>query len=151
MAAGVIIKHKRKAGAFADGELAAGEYGLDTTNRVWYFSANGTTVIPLRTLRRVLPLSSNSATPTINTDNCDVVRITGQSANISSFTTNLTGAPVAGDTLWLTIVPTGTITIAYGAKFEDSSAEAPVSITGETDIGFRWNPTSSKWRCVAVA
>lgn len=47
MPAGVTIKHKRKAGAFSNGELASGEWGLDTTNNVWYFSANGTTVISL--------------------------------------------------------------------------------------------------------
>ena len=44
MAAGITIKHKRKAGAFSNGELAAGEWGLDTTNSTWYYSANGTTV-----------------------------------------------------------------------------------------------------------
>jgi hypothetical protein len=44
MAAGVTLKHKRKAGAFANGELAAGEWGLDITNSHWYFSTNGTTV-----------------------------------------------------------------------------------------------------------
>lgn len=49
MAAGVQIKHKRKAGAFSNGELAAGEWGLDTTNSVWYYSVNGTTVIALST------------------------------------------------------------------------------------------------------
>lgn len=47
MAAGVQIKHKRKAGAFVDGELAAGEWGLDVTNTRWYFSINGTTVVLL--------------------------------------------------------------------------------------------------------
>lgn len=45
MAAGVTIKHKRKAGAFSNGELAAGEWGLDVTNSHWYYSANGTTVV----------------------------------------------------------------------------------------------------------
>lgn len=45
MAAGVTIKHKRKAGAFSNGELAAGEWGLDVTNSRWYFSTNGTTVV----------------------------------------------------------------------------------------------------------
>ncbi len=45
MAAGATIKHKRKAGAFVDGELAAGEWGLDVSNTVWYFSINGTTVV----------------------------------------------------------------------------------------------------------
>lgn len=44
MPAGVTLKHKRKAGAFANGELAAGEWGLDVTAGVWYFSRNGTTV-----------------------------------------------------------------------------------------------------------
>lgn len=47
MAAGVTIKHKRKAGAFVDGELAAGEWGLDVTNSIWYYSLNGTTVVAL--------------------------------------------------------------------------------------------------------
>lgn len=47
MAAGVTIKHKRKAGAIVNGELAAGEIGLDTTNSVWYYSGNGTTVAAL--------------------------------------------------------------------------------------------------------
>ncbi len=46
MAAGTNILHKRKAGAFAGGELAAGEFGVDTTNGVGYFfSANGSTVL----------------------------------------------------------------------------------------------------------
>lgn len=45
MAAGVKIQLKRKAGgAFVSGELAAGECGLDTTNNVWYYSTDGTTI-----------------------------------------------------------------------------------------------------------
>ena len=44
MAAGVKIQHKRKAGAFIAGELAAGEMGVDTTNGTVYFSADGSTV-----------------------------------------------------------------------------------------------------------
>lgn len=47
MAAGVVLKHKRKAGAFVNGELSAGEFGLDVTNSVWYYSTNGTTVVVL--------------------------------------------------------------------------------------------------------
>lgn len=44
MPAGTTIQHKRKAGAFTNGQLAAGEFGVDTTNGVVYFSANGSTV-----------------------------------------------------------------------------------------------------------
>lgn len=49
MAAGSTIKHKRKAGAFSNGELLAGEWGLDVSNSQWYFSVNGTTVVQLAT------------------------------------------------------------------------------------------------------
>jgi hypothetical protein len=44
MPPGTVIKHKRKAGSFVNGELAAGEWGLDVTAGVWWFSRNGTTV-----------------------------------------------------------------------------------------------------------
>lgn len=44
MAKGAVIKHTRKAGAFLNGELAAGEFGVDVSNKVIYFSINGTTV-----------------------------------------------------------------------------------------------------------
>lgn len=47
MAAGTTIKHKRKTGAFTNGELAAGEWGLDISGDVWYYSVNGTTVVAL--------------------------------------------------------------------------------------------------------
>lgn len=49
MARGLTLKHLRKAGAFLNGELAAGEWGLDVTNGIWYFSRNGTTVEQLST------------------------------------------------------------------------------------------------------
>lgn len=44
MAAGVLIKHKRKTSAFAGGELSAGELGVNTNNGVWYYSVDGSTV-----------------------------------------------------------------------------------------------------------
>lgn len=49
MAAGVTIKLKRKAGAFTNGELAAGEVGLDVTNSKLYASNDGATVYDLDT------------------------------------------------------------------------------------------------------
>jgi hypothetical protein len=49
MARGPQIKHVRKAGAFIDGELASGEWGLDVSSDTWYYSSNGTTVVALVT------------------------------------------------------------------------------------------------------
>lgn len=44
MAAGTLIKLKRKAGAFTGGELEAGELGIDVTNSEVYSSSDGSTV-----------------------------------------------------------------------------------------------------------
>lgn len=44
MAAGTTIKHKRKAGAFSGGELAAGEFGVNVSGEEVYSSADGSTV-----------------------------------------------------------------------------------------------------------
>src|SRR5690606_22009541 len=43
--------------------------------------------------------TASSATPTINTDNVNLYRLTAQAANITSFTTNLSGTPTHGQTL----------------------------------------------------
>src|SRR5438046_403576 len=49
MARAATLKHVRKAGALANGDLAIGEWGLDTTNNVWYYSLDGSTVRQLVT------------------------------------------------------------------------------------------------------
>jgi hypothetical protein len=96
-------------------------------------------------------LTASTATPTINTDNCDAVTITVNST-ITSMTTNLTGSPVEGQKLIISITPTGTQGITWGSSFESSTVSLPTSLTGSvrTDIGFIYNSTTSKWRCVAV-
>lgn len=107
-----------------------------------------------RVTNRVLPLSANSATPAINTDNYDVVHITAQSAAITSFTTNLTGTPVDGDTLRISVTGTGAIALTFGSSFE-ASGGVPLSTTtsgtARLDMGFLWNTETSKWRQVAQA
>lgn len=96
--------------------------------------------------------TTSSATPTINTDNVDMYLLTAQAANITSFTTNLSGTPTEGQTLWIVITASGgPFTIAWGTSFENSTVTAPTSVgSGATiDVGFRWNSATSKWRCVA--
>lgn len=107
-----------------------------------------------RITKRVSALSAGSATPAINTDTTDVVHITAQSAAITSFTTNLTGTPVDGDTLRISITDNGTArAITWGASFEASTVALPTTtvINARLDVGFFWNTATSKWRCVAVA
>jgi hypothetical protein len=60
----------------------------NTTGVYWATTSLGTP--------RVLVDASNSATPTLNTNNYDMMVITGQAINITSMTTNLTGTPVNG-------------------------------------------------------
>ena len=107
-----------------------------------------------RVTRRVLGLSAGSATPSINTDNYDVVHITAQSAAITSFTTGLTGTPVDGDTLRISITDDGTArALTWGASFEGSTVALPTTTVVNTrlDVGLFWNTETTKWRCVAVA
>jgi len=102
---------------------------------------------------RVLASTANTATPTINTDSYDIVVITAQSVAITSFTTNLTGTPVNGQKLWISVTGTTAIAITWGASFESSTITLPSTTvtTARLDVGFVWNVATSKWRCVAVA
>lgn len=105
-----------------------------------------------RIAKRVLALSAGSATPAINTDLYDVVHITAQSAAITSFTTNLTGTPVDGDELRISITDNGTArAITWGASFEASTVALPTTtvISTRLDVKFYWNTETSKWRCMA--
>ena len=66
-------------------------------------------------LPRVLPTTANSATPTLNTDNYDMLVITNQSATITSFTTNLSGTPANGQKLWISVTGTAAVGITWGS------------------------------------
>lgn len=106
-----------------------------------------------RVTKRVLALSANSATPAINIDSYDVVHITAQTAAITSFTTNLTGTPVDGDMLRISITGTGSVALTWGTSFEASTVALPTTTSSTTrlDVSFFWNSETSKWRCIAVA
>lgn len=102
---------------------------------------------------RVLPLSSNSATPSINTDSYSTVHITGQSAGITSFTTNLQGHPQDGNELRISVTGTTSVALAWGAAFEPSTVALPTTTSGTNriDVAFVYNTETSKWRCVGAA
>ena len=119
-----------------------------------YFDSLTTTFTNKRVTRRAVTVTQ-SATPTINTDNADVAHITGLAQAITSMTTGLSGTPVEGDTLRVDITDDGTArAISWGASFEASGNVAlpTTTVSGvRLDVGFLWNTVSNKWRIVATA
>lgn len=95
---------------------------------------------------------ASDATPTINTDNVDFFSITAQTVDITSFTTNLSGTPTDGQTLWIAITGTAARAITWGASFEASTIALPTTTvtTARLDVAFIWNAVTSKWRCVGT-
>ena len=94
---------------------------------------------------------ASDATPTINTDNVDFFSITAQTVNITSMSTNLSGTPTIGQTLWIAITGTAARAITWGASFEASTVALPTTTvsTNRLDVAFIW--TGAIWRCVGVA
>jgi hypothetical protein len=115
----------------------------------------GTTDTQELTSKRVTPRVSTptvAGTYAINTDSFDMVVITGQNVNITDVTT--TGTPTNGQKLWFSVTGTAARTIAFNASnFESSTVTLPTTTvsTDRLDVGFVWNPATSKWRCVAKA
>lgn len=106
-----------------------------------------------RITRRVVS-TTQSATPTINTDNTDMSSITGLAQAITSMTTNLSGTPVQGDFLEVQITDNGTArAITWGTSFAASTVALPTTTVISTllHVLFEWDNASSKWICVAVA
>jgi hypothetical protein len=106
-----------------------------------------------RITKRVTTIVS-SATPTINTDNCDVVTITALAAAITSMTTNLSGTPTNFQTLVIRILDDGTgRAITWGASFQAMGVALPTTTTASKvlTVGFLYDTVDSKWGCVASA
>jgi hypothetical protein len=115
----------------------------------------GTTDTNILTNKRITArtgTTTSSATPTINTDNVDFYSLTAQTVDITSFTTNLSGIPTDGQTLWIAITGTAARAITWGASFEASTIALPTTTvtTARLDVAFIWNAITSKWRCVGT-
>ncbi len=116
-----------------------------------YFKSNEDVTLTNKRITPRVGSTTSSATPTINTDNYDIYRLTAQAEDITSFTTNLSGTPNHGDSLIIEITGTAARTITWGSSFEASTVALPTTTVG-TDmltIGFKYNSATSKWRCMA--
>lgn len=118
-----------------------------------YVTPTGTGTLLNKRIRKRTGTITSSTTPTINTDQVDFYSLTAQLADITSFTTNLTGNPTENQTLWIAITGTAARGITWGAKFEASTVALPTTTvtTNRLDVGFVWNTVTAKWRCIASA
>jgi hypothetical protein len=133
--------------------IANGGTGATTLAGASIATYSGTETLTNKRITPRVSTDTSSATPTINTDTTDQFGLTAQAADITSFTTNLSGTPTDGQKLWIYIVGTAARAITWGASFEASTVALPTTTvsTDRLDVGFVWNAATSKWRCVAVA
>lgn len=135
--------------------LAKGDVGLgnvDNTSDSTKNSASAT-LANKRIQKRVTSITS-SATPTINTDDCDAVNITALAAAITSMTANLSGAPNDFDTLIFRIKDNGTArAITWGASFLAGGVALPTTtvISKVLTVGFIYDTVKTAWSCIASA
>lgn len=114
---------------------------------------DGTTLSATSTGERFVAVTQ-SATPAINTDNMDIASITGLGQAITSFSTNLSGTPTAGQYLMIQITDNGTArAITWGASFASTTILLPTTTVISTllRIGLQWDTVAAVWECIAVA
>ena len=124
---------------------------LLTGNDTFVFNDFIQTLTNKRITKRVTTITSH-ATPTINTDNCDVVTITAQAEAITSMTTNLSGTPTNFQTLVFRILDNGTgRAITWGASFQAMGVALPTTTTSNKvlTVGFIYDSVDGKFGCVA--
>lgn len=140
-------------GAASDTTLSRSSAGVLAVEGVVIPSISSTNTLTNKRITPRVSTTTSSATPTINTDNVDMYGLTAQTADITSFTTNLSGTPTDGQKLWIYIVGTAARAITWGSSFEASTVSLPTTTvsTNRLDVGFVWNAATSKWRCIASA
>lgn len=116
-------------------------------------TASSTTTFTNKRVTKRVGTAASSATPTINTDNVDEYGLTAQAANITSFTTNLSGTPSDGDTLVIRVTGTATRTIAWGASFASGDVALPTTTSGTRTLVVAFKiigaVSTTVWQCMA--
>ena len=113
------------------------------------YASSAITFTNKRNTRRVIQVAS-TATPSVNTDNCDIFQIRGLAVAITGFT--MTGTPNEGDALLIEITGTAARAITWGGAFEASTVALPTTTvsTNKLTASFLYNGVTSKWRCIGA-
>lgn len=141
-------------GNASDTTLSRSAAGVLAVEGVVIPSISSTNTLTNKRVTKRVVTTTQSATPTINTDNTDVSSITGLAQAITSFTTNLSGTPVAGDMLMIQITDNGTARgITWGTSFASTTVTLPTTTVISTMLRvlFQWNTVTSKWDCIGLA
>lgn len=140
-------------GHASDTTISRSSAGVIAVEGVVIPSISSTNTLTNKRITKRVTTETSSATPTINTDNCDIHKVTALTTNITSMTTNLSGTPTDGQILIIQITGTAARTITWGSSFESSTVTLPTTTvtTARLDVGFIWNTATSKWRCIATA
>lgn len=126
---------------------------ITVVNLMAYIASLTLTLTNKRVNRRVAVITQ-SATPTINTDNGDIFQITGLAQAITSMSSSLTGTPVAGNMMMIQITDNATArAITWGASFASTTVTLPTTTVISTmlRVGFQRNNANTVWDCIAVS
>lgn len=100
--------------------------------------------------KRILVVTQ-SATPAMDTDNGDIMQITGIAQAITSMTTSLTGTPAEGDMIEIQFTDNATArAITWGASFVATTVALPTTTVLSVMLRVLFQRTGSSWACMAV-
>ena len=128
----------------------SGSSGVLSVEGVVIPSVSSTNTLTNKRVTKRSTSVSNTTTWSINTDNFDYGDDSGLTGSV---TIDTTGTPTVGQTLWVSITGTAARGITWDASdFEASTVALPTTTvsTNRLDVGFIWNPATTKWRCVAA-
>lgn len=87
-----------------------------------YATLTGTETLTNKTIKKRILVVTQSATPSTNIDNGDIIQITGLAQAITSMTTNLTGTPYDGQMIMWQVTDNGTArALTLGSAFAAST------------------------------
>ncbi len=119
-----------------------------------YVTLTGTETLTNKTIKKRILVVTQSATPSTNIDNADIVQITGQASAITSMSSGLSGTPYDGQMIMWQITDNGTArSITWGTSFASTTgATLPTTtfISTMLRVITQYNSVTSKHECQYV-